>query len=962
MSYPYIDPEDTIKGINLKEKAGFLTGGLNLENPPEGIPDSDSPDMFNVEFTRQGSIRPRGFPNRKFEFLDKPNFEIKNSFEFRDNNNVNWLVITDNENVYISDDLSDWVAIPISFLVATVPQDKFNSSYTTRFAFLNNKLFGTNGIDPVWTYNMDTNAFAALDIENGHTENVPKGRYIAAHNSRIFLQNTTADQTALYHSRLDDETLFTHPISGILNLYRIESGSGGFGIGIKTLREDLVVFSNSAIDAFRGYGENEFRVEPITREQEKACVNANTIQEHNGGLIYLGKNGIFYKLTQGGIAPIGSKLSEGLHNKVMQVYTYQEELIRLEGDGTNKWDEGNVDGTPVDITTPFFVPDGANVNNELDFTTGSLFTNQFGAGLVPNGFFTNDWERWTYNNTWSGNESDYGDLPAWVISSDNGSKQAKLNTLHRRGVQYDYWYYTRCSNVSMSIVDAHDDTVLGFFTKTGTSGTWYIDDLGYTIQTGIMPRGSATMSSGTPASYTSFSSTIAADVAEFMTKIKYRKVKLRVSFTRKVLKHPRGGTIDTWYMGGRSSVETEPFYADGSQFAFNYVIGGADSVTDNCYVDNVYGAMTFNRVVTENYYTKQISCNVAKWGAFDIDYTNPQEASLAFAFRVHDGLVWGPWTAITPGDTIDYLGIPTGNVMIEFRVQNYGNGAGDYQEYSPNEFKFLSFYFYKRTSNLPDIDSDICSVVYDERYFVCMGVHDMGNFFGHNNIMFIYDEWAGGPRWARCDTWADTMQVYAGRLLFMNTNRGFTSDSPQNVGVDTGAIINLIDYDNGMGSYYKTKAFDFNTPPEILKWFKFITFDFKKADRTLPLYWHIQTYLDGKYAGSILNYTFNAIGQQTPIDDGRQHMSRFAKSLKFSTLFGSRTPQYWFSIDPVNVREYVLGYGTTLQLEYIFYTLGDPITKLLNYEVLNTMVYLEEKDYAVLPVDKSGTRMRSNEP
>lgn len=961
MTAPYFNPEGTIKALNLKERSGLFVGGLNLEGPPEGISENESPDMFNIHFTRQNSIKPRDFPAQKFILSGAlAGFQIKNSYTFTDKNLVTWLVITDFVDVYITDnpsDMSVYIKIPIADGPLGAGADHpLNYGYTTRFTFLNGKLFGTNGIDPVWYYDIEALEFQFLNFANGHgasaAEDAPKGRYICTHNSRVILQNSTAQPSAIWQSQVQDETKFIHAITSVPLVFNPESGQGGMGIGVKSLQDTLVIYNTQSIDALLGYTDAEFTLENWCKDPQKGCANANSIQEYTSPdgrtcHIYLAQNGVFYKLLgKDAIIPIGKKLSKGLLNKVIQVYSYREILTKIHGAGTNKFEVGNVNGTPLSNSTAFFVPRGTNVNNEPDFFTGSLFTNIYGSGVVPNYNFAGGFTKWSYSNWFADNSSSYqvGTGYGWVVYGST----ATFNTNSQSG------WLSRCNAIEIAILDGHTNEVLGTFHKNGD---------GVFLLAPAMSTNTHVIDSATPGSYSYFTNTIdATSVADFLVKLKYRKVIYQYRFYRGAWEHkyiPNGTGGGIWvYLphpdAGWTHVQTDPVYADGSQIAASFVtIPTNGDKEHSCYLHSAYGAATFNRTNTEYFYTDPISLNVSRWGAFDAQCPNLQLATIEYEYRINSGA----WTSITPGVSINYAGIPTGTVQIEFRMRNYNYGTG-YEQYYPNNFDFFSFYVYQNVVNLPPIDSDICSLIFNEKYYCAMGVVDMGNFYGHNNILWEYDEWAEGlPRWSRHDLWVDAMEVYAGNILFMNTDKGFVLDP--NLHLITQA--NNLLYANGVNSYYKTKGFDFDQA-ETLKWFKYLTFDFKKLDPTLPLYWHIENWIDDKYAGTILNYLLDTPFAGLKVD-GRTHKSRYGKSRKMTTLSGVLNPQYYFYADPTDPtdgEDLNIGFGNRMQFMYIFYITSGLITK-LNYEVLNTTLHVELKDYAVLPVDKSNMKIVSNE-
>ena len=160
-----------------------FSGGLNTIVPAHKLQNNFSPYMRNV------------FTHRKPGKLVKRNGFIvvgstsslqdgRTGFTFYHTDGTKEFLVSDSSMLLSTQDFNTYVFI----------SSALNSNAMIEFAQINNKVYYTNGVDPVGTWDGTTKQ--VLDGTKG-TPNVPKGRHIVSYQNRIFVGNTSADNTSL---------------------------------------------------------------------------------------------------------------------------------------------------------------------------------------------------------------------------------------------------------------------------------------------------------------------------------------------------------------------------------------------------------------------------------------------------------------------------------------------------------------------------------------------------------------------------------------------------------------------------------------------------------------------------------------------------------------------------------------------------------------------------------------------
>lgn len=151
----------------------------------------------------------------------------------------------------------------------------------------------TNGVDPVFTWN--GTAATILD-GSGSTPNVPRGKYIANYQEKIWIFNLAGNNSALRFSRLvstdgisiSPDDLRAWPTELQIN---IGQGDGDDGTGVKVFSNSLYVFKNKSIYTIYGTKETDYFARKTNANI--GTVSQDTIKELDNQLIFLGKDGIY---------------------------------------------------------------------------------------------------------------------------------------------------------------------------------------------------------------------------------------------------------------------------------------------------------------------------------------------------------------------------------------------------------------------------------------------------------------------------------------------------------------------------------------------------------------------------------------------------------------------------------------------------------------------------------------------
>lgn len=233
---------EEIKIIDVEE-----WGSLATSPSPTKLKNGQSPDMKNVwvdekpgsVITAPGLIRVGKMPSGTAVTL------CFNYFKTSDGSQT--FIVSDNQTVWKTVDFQNFTVVKLAL----------SASFQLRAAVIRDKLWMTNGTDPVMTY--DGTTLTVLD-GGGGTPNVPKGRYIAYHDERVWLYHISGARSKSAFSALTDtsgtvidpDNANAWPSS---NTLQISEGDADFGTGLLLYRGYLHFFKQYSIWRLVGYDE-----------------------------------------------------------------------------------------------------------------------------------------------------------------------------------------------------------------------------------------------------------------------------------------------------------------------------------------------------------------------------------------------------------------------------------------------------------------------------------------------------------------------------------------------------------------------------------------------------------------------------------------------------------------------------------------------------------------------------------
>ena len=249
-------------------------GSLNTATSPGKLKDEHSPRSQNVwtdekpgsVITANGYIKLGDIPS------GNPPTLLINFFKTSDGSSQ--LIVSDNEKVWATTDYVNY----------TVVKTGLSQYFQLRGAVIRDKLWLTNGSDAVMTW--DGSTLTTLDGTGG-TPNVPRGKYIAFHDERVWIYGINGDLSSLRFSALANTSgTFIDPDNASAwptdNEIQISEGDADQGTGIFLYRGFLFCSKQYSIWRITGYDEYTFtrvktRSSTGTRFQESIQVKDNLV-------------------------------------------------------------------------------------------------------------------------------------------------------------------------------------------------------------------------------------------------------------------------------------------------------------------------------------------------------------------------------------------------------------------------------------------------------------------------------------------------------------------------------------------------------------------------------------------------------------------------------------------------------------------------------------------------------------
>lgn len=352
---------EDIKTIDLEE---WLT--LATAPSPTKLKQGQSPDMKNVWMDEKpGSIiTANGFV--KVGQIPSNNPVTFCIDFFKTTAGTQTFVVSDNSTVWTTVDFQNFTAI-ISGL---------SSSFQLRGMVIRDKLWLTNGSDAVRTF--DGATVVVLDGSPG-TPNVPRGRYIAYHDERVWLYHVSSTRSAVYFSSLTDSSAAiiapdnANAWDTTDNFLQISEGDADFGTGLLIYRGYMFFFKQYSIWRLVGYDEYTYsRVK--TRASTGTRFN-ESIQILDSLVHLIGVDGIYVFDGEESdrisdlIDPATASQTAFGFNQLQQPNTNSQ---FLEVASTSDWNAGTV---PLNLAVNNQIALEAFDDSQTDFQSGVTQTN-----------------------------------------------------------------------------------------------------------------------------------------------------------------------------------------------------------------------------------------------------------------------------------------------------------------------------------------------------------------------------------------------------------------------------------------------------------------------------------------------------------------------------------------------------------------------------------------------------------
>jgi hypothetical protein len=238
-----------------------------------------------------------------------------------------------------------------------------DKSFVPRSIVFNNKCVITNGQDKAMTYDNTTlNLITDTDA--------PRGKFIEAHKSRVFIASTSANPSNVYWSAVNDETSWDAAAAE-----PVFPNDNGNIVAIKSFADSLIVLKNNGhIYQIVGDFDDDAVGSPqyirkIDTPENIGIISERSVVVHTDGLYFLTETGV-YKLDPRLFVTKVSYTVENLVESLSFALGPSQNLSYSE-DTKVQWDEGTHNGTKATadgILEPYY--DAYNITDAWQVDSG----------------------------------------------------------------------------------------------------------------------------------------------------------------------------------------------------------------------------------------------------------------------------------------------------------------------------------------------------------------------------------------------------------------------------------------------------------------------------------------------------------------------------------------------------------------------------------------------------------------
>jgi len=247
---------------------GDFSGGLNTRVLPSRLPDTCTPSVNGWWFDQTFALE--SIPGPSLIGGYHVQYGCIGGYYYRTGSGVAYYVIHRGDTLLATEDGTTWTTITSGL----------SSRSPCVYATYDGVLIVSNGVDPVATW--DGRTYTQLPF-------VPRGNSITVLNNSIWLANIIAEPNTIYFSEpgvpIADQSAWP-----ARNAYVIDSRDGDYITAIIAFANKIYAYKRSKIYAIVPGGVQSH----IVRIHDTVgCVAPYTLVHHNGGLVWLGRDGVY---------------------------------------------------------------------------------------------------------------------------------------------------------------------------------------------------------------------------------------------------------------------------------------------------------------------------------------------------------------------------------------------------------------------------------------------------------------------------------------------------------------------------------------------------------------------------------------------------------------------------------------------------------------------------------------------
>ncbi|MGQ9846587.1 MAG: hypothetical protein ACUVQP_03670 [Bacteroidales bacterium] len=642
-----------------------FSGGLN--ESPNRTP-NQARFTHNVYIDETGVLRPR--PALKQIGSTPTNFFVKRAFSYVDRTSTHKLALTNNVNVKITSDFNNYTTIPD----ASNPQNPLtlNSAFDTKMTSYLGYLIGTNGYNYVWRYDGNSTIFETAAY---------KARYIITYADRVWLLNDDYNPDGLYYSSIGLAGSTPAERFPATNVIKITSQKSGQGTGLAICKHGLIIFKNDAIRLLTGTSEETFEL--ITLSDNIGCVNSDTIQEYNGWVIFLSRNGFY--MTDGTQIIQLPKNVENSIKSMSQIYDQKMfETSIIKSEWLNKRYSYSSNFYPTQTLNEIFVAD-------------TMYSDQnINSWIIPNGNFTQGWTGWTKTIS-----SDASNKIIWDIVEGKGTLRNSI-AWHYTGGENGFCPIPRKIKYQLYNIDLNEKI---------KENEYYFDDFRDGINEGGM----------------SFIDASTIDIKHKNCRVKW---KITIECFKAMCTNSDRTQIYNTGISDMATLESPPFLLakiNGNLYFYwvrKLTYNNEGSLPNGLWYMRIYnsslsfysftGAARYN---TFSWVSKEIPVNQDFWGPVEYDYNehgNTWNKTFQMRFYNSSNQTWSNYIDVVNGEVVPDPNPPGITSKIQIYIHCYNTNGYE----KPIQLNFFKFVYYQSLVNAPKSKHNMSSLIWKNKYLL----------------------------------------------------------------------------------------------------------------------------------------------------------------------------------------------------------------------------------------------------